>query len=274
MMTDIKLYEIDKEKYYNELNELNESGDTDIEKKTKEINDKFRDKIRKYLPTCLNIINTNFNCKFSLYKVGNDYDANFRVIETNIKKEKEEVETELQNLKNSIDFNSLSSGTKEQIDLAIEILTTYVDDGTQSMNSYLQSAKPVASSIISNIPMMSTERIEQRNNDEQSSNIQYNPYADTPVNFNENQTAATVGKFGFLIADDDEDLSTNTIENNPITQNSYEQNDVSLNTFDSNQNQPSSDLVPNTMRTDTEFANSDVIDASSLSIFGVNPNKQ
>lgn len=267
MMTDIKLYEIDKEKFLNELKELNESGETDIEKKTKEINDKFRDKIRKYLPTCLNIINTNFNCKFSLYKVGNDYDANFRVIETNVKKEKEEVETELQNLKNSIDFNSLSSGTKEQIDLAIEILTTYVDDGTHSMNSYLQSVKPVASSIINIVPMMSTERIEQRNIEEQNSNIQYNPYADSPVNLNEDQTPTHVGKFGFPIENDNETI--NTIDNSSINQ-----TDVSFNNNQDTINQPSSDFTPNTMRTDKEFANSDVIDASSLSIFGVNPNKQ
>ena len=39
------------------------------------------------------------------------------------------------------------------------------------------------------------------------------------------------------------------------------------------QNQPNEGLVPNKMRTDSEYANSDVIDVSSLSIFSGNPNK-
>ena len=204
MFTDKKLFEIDKQKFFEELRELNESGDPEIEKKNLEIKSKFKDKIRKYLPTCLNIINTNFNCKFSLYKVGNDYDANFKVIETNVKKDKSEVESELQNLKNSININSLSNSTREQIDLAIEILTTYVDDSgiPKIIDPYLQSAKPVASSIINNTPMMSTERVEQRNIEEQNSNIQYNPYADMPVNLNENQVPTPMGKFGVAFNND------------------------------------------------------------------------
>lgn len=264
MFTDIKLFEIDKQKFFEELRELNESGDSEIEKKKLEINSKFKDKIRKYLPTCLNIINTNFNCKFSLYKVGNDYDVNFKVIETNVKKDKSEVESELQNLKNSIDINSLSNGTREQIDLAIEILTTYVDDGMvpKIIDPYLQSAKPVASSIINNTPMMSTERVEQRNIEEQNSNIQYNPYADMPVNLNENQVPTPMGKFGVAFNNE-----SNIPNSTPIQPNNMVQNNPVI------QNQPNEGLVPNKMRTDSEYANSDVIDVSSLSIFSGNPNK-
>lgn len=262
MFTDIKLFEIDKQKFFEELREINESGDPETEKKVIEINSKFKDKIRKYLPTCLNIINTNFNCKYSLYKVGKDYDASFRVIETNVKKEKSEVESELQNLKNSIDINSISANAIEQIDLAIEILTTYVDDSTtpKYVDPRLQSAKPVASSIINNVPMMSTERVEQRNIEEQNSSIQYNPYADVPVNLSEEQASTPVGKFGVALSDD------NSIPNSiPIQPNNIVQNNPVI------QNQPNTEFVPNTIRTDSEYANSDVIDASSLSIFGVNP---
>ena len=264
MFTDIKLFEIDKQKFYEELRELNESGDSEIEKKNLEIKSKFKDKIRKYLPTCLNIINTNFNCKFSLYKVGNDYDANFKVIETNVKKDKSEVESELQNLKNSININSLSNSTREQIDLAIEILTTYVDDSgiPKIIDPYLQSAKPVASSIINNTPMMSTERVEQRNIEEQNSNIQYNPYADMPVNLNENQVPTPMGKFGVTFNNE-----SNIPNSTPIQPNNMVQNNPVI------QNQPNEGLVPNKMRTDSEYANSDVIDVSSLSIFSGNPNK-
>lgn len=264
MFTDIKLFEIDKQKFFEELRELNESGDSEIEKKNLEIKSKFKDKIRKYLPTCLNIINTNFNCKFSLYKVGNDYDANFKVIETNVKKDKSEVESELQNLKNSININSLSNSTREQIDLAIEILTTYVDDSgiPKIIDPYLQSAKPVASSIINNTPMMSTERVEQRNIEEQNSNIQYNPYADMPVNLNENQVPTPMGKFGVTFNNE-----SNIPNSTPIQPNNMVQNNPVI------QNQPNEGLVPNKMRTDSEYANSDVIDVSSLSIFSGNPNK-
>ena len=265
MFTDIKLFEIDKQKFFEELRELNESGDPEIEKKNLEIKSKFKDKIRKYLPTCLNIINTNFNCKFSLYKVGNDYDANFKVIETNVKKDKSEVESELQNLKNSININSLSNSTREQIDLAIEILTTYVDDSgiPKMIDPHLQSAKPVASSIINNVPMMSTERVEQRNIEEQNSNIQYNPYADMPVNLNENQVPTPMGKFGVTFNNE-----SNIPNSTPIQPNNMVQNNPVI------QNQPNEGLAPNKMRTDSEYANSDVIDVNSLSIFGRNPTTQ
>lgn len=183
MFADINLFKLDQKKFYEELKELNEITDDTKDKKIKEANDKFRDKIRKYLPTCLNIINTNFGCQYSLYKVGKDFDANFKVIETNVKKTRDEVENELNGYKTLPNYNSLSSSTKEQIELACEILTTYVDDsyGTDiSKLTYLEHAKATTSSIVNNIPRMSAEALDSA---EVKDEIQYNPYANEPVNF-------------------------------------------------------------------------------------------
>lgn len=183
MFADINLFKLDQQKFYEELKELNEITDDTKDKKIKEANDKFRDKIRKYLPTCLSIINTNFGCQYSLYKVGKDFDANFKVIETNVKKTRDEVESELNGYKTLPNYNSFSDLTKEQIELACEILITYVDDsyGTDiSKFTYLEHAKATTSSIVNNIPRMSAEAL---NSAEVKDEIQYNPYADEPVNF-------------------------------------------------------------------------------------------
>ena len=77
MFTDIELFKEEREKFYASLRELNESDVPDKDVRTRELNIKFRDDIRKYLPTCLNIINTNYNCHFSIYKVGKDYDSSY-----------------------------------------------------------------------------------------------------------------------------------------------------------------------------------------------------
>lgn len=192
MFIDINLFKIDQQKFYEELKELNEIDDDSKDKKVKEINDKFRDKIRKYLPTCLNIINTNFGCQYSLYKVGKDFDASFKVIETNVKKTRDEVEGELNYYRNMANYNSFNESTKEQVELACEILTTYVDDSYgKDINklAYLERAKAKTSSIISNVPRMSPEAL---SNTEVQEEIQYNPYANQPVNLNDEFTGAEV----------------------------------------------------------------------------------
>lgn len=128
MFTDINLFKKDVQDLFEELKELEFLEVEEKIKKEKEITNNFKDKARKYLPTCLNIINTNFGCQFSLYKMGKDFNSSFKVIETNVRKSREEVEFELNNYKNSIDFNSLDEKTKEEITLAQIILTTYVSD--------------------------------------------------------------------------------------------------------------------------------------------------
>ena len=190
MFTDINLFKIDQQKFYEELKELNEIDDDSKDKNVKELNDKFRDKIRKYLPTCLNIINTNFKCQYSLYKVGKDFDASFKVIETNVKKTRDEVENELNYYKNMSNYNNMDESTKEQIELACEILITYVDDSYgKDINKlvFLERAKAKTSSIINNVPRMSPEAL---SNNEVQEEIQYNPYANQPVNLDNEFTGS------------------------------------------------------------------------------------
>lgn len=258
MMTDIEAYKLDCKKYFEDLDELKASNDPDMDKKIKELGEKFRDKIRKYLPTCLNIINTNFECKFSLYKVGKDYNAAFKVIETNVKKNKMEVENELEALKASKDISSLSPAVQSQIQLASEILVTYVDDGVQPKfsQSYLDSAAPVASSIITNTPMMSQERIEQKNQIEQN-NTNFNPYANQPIDLSNSSDNFSSGN------------------NTPLYDPAIFNNSIGTQAAQTPQQpvQPNqSDFVSTGIKTDSEYAYSDVIDASALSIFGSNSN--
>ncbi len=246
MFTDIKLYNNDVKKFYEDLKKIEDEYLPDAperESKIKDINDKFRDKIRKYLPTCLNIINTNFNCKYSLYKVGKDYNAAFKVIETNVKKTKEEVESELNNFKGSIDMNSLSQSVQSEINLACEILITYVDDGSKPKysNEFLQASEPVASSIITNTPVMSQESVEQKMSEDTS--IQYNPYANQPIEFESDNN---------FVSDNDKPL-------------------IDVNSFNANQINNGSQAISSTNNItsiDSEYANNDLIDVNSLSIFG------
>ena len=85
MFEDVELYLRDLKKYYEDVQELNSEGLDLEDKKRKELDDKFKDKLRKYLPSSLNIINTTFDCKFSLYKEGQDLDAKLYVINTKVK---------------------------------------------------------------------------------------------------------------------------------------------------------------------------------------------
>lgn len=252
MFSDISVYNSDVKKFYEDLKEVEDKylpDSPERESRIKEVNDKFRDKIRKYLPTCLNIINTNFNCKYSLYKVGKDYNASFKVIETNVKKTKEEVESELNNLKNSIDMNSLSQSVQSEINLACEILITYVDDGSKPKysNDFLQASEPVASSIITNTPVMSEQSVEQKMSEDTS--IQYNPYANQPIEF-------------------ENDGNFSSLNDKPL---------IDADSFNANQISNGTQAINNAQTTvsdDSEYANSDLIDVNNLSIFGGSNSKK
>ena len=97
MFADLEVYKEEKQKFQQQLIDLQASQLDDKDIRAREMQAKFRDDIRKYLPTCLNIINNLYHCHFSIYKIGKDYDAAFRVIETNVKKTKGEIECELTN---------------------------------------------------------------------------------------------------------------------------------------------------------------------------------
>jgi len=258
MMTDIEAFKLDLNKYLEDLKELKASNDPELDKKIKDLGEQFRNKVRKYLPTCLNIINTNFGCKFSLYKVGKDYNAAFKVVETNVRKSKEEVENELAALKASKDLTTLSPQVVSQIELACDILITYVDDGVEPKASqkYLDSAPVVASSIMTNVASPQ-ERFEQQNKMEQN-NINFNPYANQPINLGENQATG---------------INTPSIDTNAFNSSvASVPNQAVQQPVNPVNKQVNDDFVSTGIKTDSEYAYSDVIDASSLSIFGVGNN--
>ncbi len=204
MFTDIELFKEEREKFYASLRELNESDVPDKDVRTRELNIKFRDDIRKYLPTCLNIINTNYNCHFSIYKVGKDYDSSFNVIETNVKKTRNEIECELTNYRSLLNTNALTEKEKEQLDLATEIIITYVDDPTEPKredDEFLKNARPVNSSIITTSPVMQMKKEEPKATNE----IQYNPYANQPIQLEEQpqQEESNLGIFASMMETND-----------------------------------------------------------------------
>lgn len=228
MFADIEIFREEKQKFYDKLRELNETELPDKDVRVRELNVKFRDDIRKYLPTCLNIINTNYNCRFSIYKVGKDYDSSFNVIETNVKKTRGEIECELTNYRSLLNTNALTDLERSKLDLATEIILTYVDDPTDPKNDvvdiHLQNAKPITSSIISTTPKMA---LNQMSSQSTSSEIQYNPYANQPVNFDEYQAPApesnNLNIFANMMSDTQTEpnlLNNTNVEETPIEQNS------------------------------------------------------
>ena len=71
MFVDLNEFIKEKEEFLKEivLLEINNIEDTKEVKEREELKNAFKDKIRKYIPTCLNHINTMFNIKYSIYKV-------------------------------------------------------------------------------------------------------------------------------------------------------------------------------------------------------------
>lgn len=235
MFTDIQLYKIDLKKYYEEINKVIPSEES--EKQKKELDSIFKDKVRKYLPTCLNIVNTNFHCKFSLYKEGKDYDSAMRMVDTKVKKTREEVENEL-NYYYSNNANTIAPNEKPNVDLALEILKVYVTDDYYNIinqSKYLNEAMSMQTNDTTESFKPAANNLIPKTVDE----IQYNPYAGQPIDYNNNNTQ-----------------NTNTT--------------IDANNF--GKTQTTGEALNKRIMSDKEFANSDVIDAGSLSIFN-NPNK-
>lgn len=177
MFNDIESYKIDLKKYYEELNGLEQNEN--IEKEKQAVDARFKDKVRKLLPSCLKIINETFNCKFSIYKEGKDYDAGLKLVDTKVKKTKDEVSSELDNYKSMLN-TPLSPKQSSDLDLAIEILKVYVDDTYYervSESKYLNAP-------INNNQVNTNTNINNNVNTAPipcSNEIQYNPYAGKPI---------------------------------------------------------------------------------------------
>ena len=241
MFTDIELYKKDLKNYYKELTELDTLTDHEAEKKA--IDSKFKDKVRKYLPTCLNVINSTFNCKFSIYKEGKDYNASLQLVDTKVKKTKEEVQAELASFQNYVDINSLQPNDRAQLDLAIEILNVYVDDEYYNnvfQSKYIQEALALPDDAAA----FETPAAQQSTLIPQTTEIQYNPYAGQPIDYGSDSN--------FLNETSNERLNVTSL--NPTSA-------------------PVNDGFKSTnYASDKDYAYSDVIDGSSLSIFNSVPN--
>lgn len=176
MFNDIETFRIDIKKYYEELNSLEPSDN--LERDKKNVDAKFKDKVRKLLPSCLKIINEAFNCKFSIYKEGKDYDAGLKLVDTKVKKTKEEVASELDNYK-----TMLNRPVDPKLNLAIDIIKVYVDDTFYNV----VSNSPYLNEPVPNNSVNSNQVINNSNNINvtpvpSTTEIQYNPYAGKPIN--------------------------------------------------------------------------------------------
>ncbi len=237
MFEDVELYLRDLKNYYDGIQEFNLNGVDQNDKKRTDFDSKFKDKIRKYLPSALNIVNTKYNCKFSLYKEGQDYSSSFKVIPTKVKKTKNEVINELMGFEQNSNLKDLNPNDKRQLSLALEILIVYSDDNFQNdigQSKFLEEAKALPSDKIN----YDNNIQEEPNLIPTSTEIQYNPYAGQPVNI-ENDYSKQI---------DTNSFNANISELKPLENNPVENTDNS------------------------EYAYNDVIDGSSLSIFGSNPN--
>ncbi len=238
MFVDLNEFIKEKEEFLKEivLLDINNVEDTKEVKEREELKNAFKDKIRKYIPTCLNHINTMFNIKYSIYKVGKDFDSSFNVIETNVKKTKEDITNEL-NYYLSITTNDEAS--IEKLHLVMDILTTYVDDEINEERERALNNGPVkSSSIITTVPVM---QIKENNMDNPSTQFNYNPYAGQAYGV--------------------ESGISNTIDNS----NSMQNNDTSgMSIFGNNSGLMSND----TSNIDPELINN--YSSGTMDIFGVN----
>ena len=93
MFANLELFLQEKEVYKSKVEELKNSiqDPQELNKKLEEETEKFKGRVRKYLSSAISTINTNFQCQYSIYKIGKDVDANFHVVETNVKKNRSEV---------------------------------------------------------------------------------------------------------------------------------------------------------------------------------------
>ena len=232
MFEDIELYLRDLKDYYEGIQELNLQGLEANDSKRTDLDNKFKDKIRKCLPSALNIVNKHFNCKFSLYKEGQSLDNKFNVIPSKIKKSKQEVVNELIGLEQNSNINSINPTEKKQLDLALEILIVYSDDNF-SRNIGQSKFLDEALKLPSDKKEYDNNIQEEPNLIPKSTEIQYNPYAGQPIN-----------------VENDYDKKIDT--------SSFNSNINELKPLENNQ-------MPNEATND--YAYSDVIDGDSLSIF-------
>lgn len=183
MFVDLGTFINEKELYNQKVNELKSTiiNQEELEKALAEEKMKFKGITRKYLPTALSVIKNTFKCDYSLYKIGRDVDANFNTIETNVNKTQTEIAVEMNQFVQQANTMGLSADEVNKLNLSIDIIMSYVDDTAVSEDQnkafYLNHTKVVASSLDLPVTQKIQEPVVQQT-------IQYNPYANQPLNLN------------------------------------------------------------------------------------------
>lgn len=132
MFVDLNMFASEKSMYQSSVNEIINYGyPEDIQKiKLDEAEAKYKNSIRKYLSVSINKINEIAGGTFSLYKVGKDLDANFKVIEGKVRKSKQELIAEFNNYQSII--ASLDERKKKEVLTAMNVIVDYSDDKVEN----------------------------------------------------------------------------------------------------------------------------------------------
>ena len=128
MYVDLEMFLQEQAVYKQKVNELLQSGfDNDILKiKLADEEVKYKNSIRKFLSAAINKINEVASGNFSLYKLGKDIDANFKVIESKVRKSKQELIEEFNEMMPLV--NNLEEKNKRLVNIAIAVIIDYSDD--------------------------------------------------------------------------------------------------------------------------------------------------
>ena len=128
MYVDLSMFQLEKDRYLADVNVINNSNyEEDIKKiKLDEALAKYKNNIRKFLSVAINKVNEVVGGGFSLYKIGKDIDANFKVIEGKVRKSKQEIIAEFNNYQNIIP--TLDEKKKKDFLIALSIIVDYSDD--------------------------------------------------------------------------------------------------------------------------------------------------
>ena len=132
MFVDLSMFASEKSMYQSSVNEIINSGFPEDIKKIKldEAETKYKNSIRKYLSVSINKINEIAGGAFSLYKIGKDLDANFKVIEGKIRKSKQELIAEFNTYQNIL--GSLDEKKRKEVLTAMNVIVDYSDDQVEN----------------------------------------------------------------------------------------------------------------------------------------------
>lgn len=182
MFANLELFLQEKEVYRQKVEEIKASAQTpeELSKRLIEAEEHFKGEVRKYLTSAITVINTNFGCQYSIYKVGKDFDVNFQVVETNVRKTRSEVISEMEEFKKQAISMDLTNEQITKINLAMEVLLTYSDDATDKVDenkeAFLKEAQVTATSIIE-APTRENNAFDSAPSQEPN----FNPYANQPI---------------------------------------------------------------------------------------------